>query len=164
MLRRPCRSGDLWTRGSLTRNRRTWRLQGRHFSPSPFFVLLSPDISFSVSVFLFPCHLFFSTLCNYIFLNYSSSVLLQIFLCLLIIYYICTVYCTLDSVQSIEEGKAKVVTAVWGDRIYFAALTILHQDDQKKEDALHQDDIKKRMNSSYSSNRPGSKQLARQEI
>ena len=46
------------------------------------------------------------------------------------------------------EDKAKVVAAVWGTELiqFLAALTVLHQDDRKKM-----------MNSSYSSNRPGAK-------
>ena len=57
------------------------------------------------------------------------------------------------------EEKAKVVSAVWGtDFIHFlAVLAVLYQDDMKKKDEFHQDDIKKTMNSSYSSNRPGGK-------
>ena len=52
---------------------------------------------------------------------------------------ICTIY---------TEEKAKVVAAVWGTEFikFFTTLAILHQDDMKK-----------RMNSSYSSKRPGAK-------
>ena len=45
-----------------------------------------------------------------------------------------------------------------------SALAVLHQDDLKKSIKPHQYDTKKRMTSSYSSNRLGAKLLARQEI
>ena len=54
-----------------------------------------------------------------------------------------------DHRRRINTGeKAKVVAAVWGTEFiqFLAALAILHQDD-----------LKKRMNSSYSSNRPSAK-------
>ena len=52
------------------------------------------------------------------------------------------------------EEKAKMVAAVWGTELliqFFATF-------------LHQHDLKKGINSSYCSNRPGEKQLARQRI
>ena len=51
------------------------------------------------------------------------------------------------------EEKAKVVAAAWGTEFikFLAALAVLHKDE------LHQNDMKKKMNSSYSSNRPGIK-------
>ena len=55
-----------------------------------------------------------------------------------------------------REEKAKVVAA-WGtDFVVVAALAILHQDN-KQINELHQDDLKKRMNSSVSSNCPFAK-------
>ena len=51
------------------------------------------------------------------------------------------------------EERAKVVAAVWGTEIikFLAALAVLHKVE------LHQDDMKTRMNKSYSSNGPGAK-------
>ena len=55
-----------------------------------------------------------------------------------------------------REEKAKVVAA-WGtDFVVVAALAILHQDN-KKINELNQDYLKKRMNSSVSSNGPFTK-------
>ena len=54
------------------------------------------------------------------------------------------------------EEKAKVVAAVCGTEFYSFPAVLPH-DDMKKKDELHQDEMKKRMNSSYSSNRPGAK-------
>ena len=54
-----------------------------------------------------------------------------------------------------REEKAKVVAA-WRTDFVVAALAILHQDN-KKINELNQDDLKKRMNSSVSSNCPFTK-------
>ena len=66
-----------------------------------------------------------------------------------------------DTVRRIyTEEKAKVVAAVWGIECiqFLAALAVLHQDYTYEEKGeLHQDDKKKRINSSCYSNRPGEK-------
>ena len=55
------------------------------------------------------------------------------------------------------QEKANVVAAVWGTEFiqFLAALAVLHQDNMKK--GMNCTRIIRRMNSSYSSNRPGGK-------
>ena len=60
------------------------------------------------------------------------------------------------------EDNAKVVAAVWGTEFikFLATLAILHQDDMKDMmncTRMILNDMKKRMNSSYSTNHPGGK-------
>ena len=61
-------------------------------------------------------------------------------------------------IYTLTEEKTKVVAAVWGTEFIriLAALAILHQNER---DELHQDVMKKRMNSSSYSNRPGAEYL-----
>ena len=58
------------------------------------------------------------------------------------------VHVSQSSGQPIEEGrkKAKVIAAVWGTEVIQFLATLAF---------LHQDDLKKGLNSSYSSYRPG---------
>ena len=63
------------------------------------------------------------------------------------------------------EGKAKVVAAAWGQNCFNpcrASYFVIRRFEEWDE--LHQDDLKKMMNSSNSSNRPSAKQLSRQGI
>ena len=57
------------------------------------------------------------------------------------------------------EDKAKVVPAVWGDRIYSlpCCASCYAPGWYEEKDELNQDNMKKMMNSSYSSNRPSGK-------
>ena len=70
-----------------------------------------------------------------------------------VVYVHCTMYSTVvrpahKKRRFYTEEKVKVVVAVWGTNYiqFLAALAVLHQDD-----------IKKKMNLSYSSNFPGAK-------
>ena len=64
------------------------------------------------------------------------------------------------------EEKAKVVAAVLGTEFipFFVRLAFFAPGWYEEKDELHQNDMKKRMNSSYSLNRPGANKLARQGI
>ena len=57
------------------------------------------------------------------------------------------------------EEHTKIFAAVWGDRIYFILFTIL-----AALAILHQDDLKNKMNPSFSSYHPAAKQVARQGV
>ena len=64
------------------------------------------------------------------------------------------------------EEEAKVVAADWGERIYSIPwrASYFAPEGYEEKDDLHQDDMTKRKNSSYSLNCPGSKELAWQVI